>query len=583
MANNFGRVNVSVTASTGGLTAGLASAGKQLAGFQQAASSSGDTFASLTQAGDDAGVVFSDVSGLFGTFGSSMIAMAKNAGIATFGVQVLTAAVKTLLIPLAVIGAVTAPFRAIADAAGRLDDAGKSAERLGLSIGMFQTLSAVADEVGLSVSTMSSVLTKMQMTLVKAGEGAKPAVDALQAIGLNAAALQGMSTAQQFEAISAAIMGIPDPAQRTAAAVAIFGKNAAQAMAFIKEGANGAIAEMEKLNSIFGVDITEVQRQGINQMNDALGRLAIPVTGFINQLTAGIAPAITTAATLVLNFLEKNAEGWSLADTMAKKFTAGLRNLAAGVTVLYGIFQLLWGGLATGESLLQRHLVAPMFRFLADWSGAIGAFITKLENGFRQVLQVLTYPIQELLKLLGTALDKIGQSGLADQLRGTANSMATLASRDSGAGAGVANSADWARKMADAADQAAGDLAQQAAQSIQDGLNNIENPFQAWDETMLQVMNKAREEAAKVEDALKSGGEKASQAIAASSKELKAIVVGTSEGEAFRNALARGADPRLDGKEDAKRAADAGERTADEIEGLREDLAMNFGLAAIQV
>jgi hypothetical protein len=583
MANNFGRVNVSVTASTGGLTAGLASAGKQLTGFQQAAESSGDTFASLTQAGDDAGVVFTDVSGLFGTFGSSMIAMAKNAGIATFGVQVLTAAVKTLLLPLAVIGAVTAPFRAIADAAGRLDDAGKSAERLGLSIGMFQTLSAVADEVGLSVSTMSSVLTKMQMTLVKAGEGAKPAVDALQAIGLNAAALQGMSTAQQFEAISAAIMGIPYPAQRTAAAVAIFGKNAAQAMAFIKEGANGAIAEMEKLNSIFGVDITEVQRQGINQMNDALGRLAIPVTGFINQLTAGIAPAITTAATLVLNFLKENAAGWGMADTMAKAFTATLRYVAAAVTTIYGMFQLLWGILATGESLLQRHLVAPMFRFLADWSGAIGAFITKLENGFRQVLQVLTYPIQELLKLLGTALDKIGQSGLADQLRGTANSMATLASRDSGAGAGVANSADWARKMAHAADQAAGDLAQQAAQSIQDGLNNIENPFQAWDETMLQVMNKAREEAAAVEDALKGGGEKASQAIAASSKELKAIVVGTSEGEAFRNALARGADPRLDGKEDAKRAADAGERTADEIEGLREDLAMNFGLAAIQV
>jgi len=583
MANNFGRVNVSVTASTGGLTAGLASAGKQLTGFQQAASSSGDTFASLTQAGDDAGVVFSDVSGLFGTFGSSMLAMAKNAGIATFGVQVLTAAVKTLLIPLAVIGAVTAPFRAIADAAGRLDDAGKSAERLGLSIGMFQTLSAVADEVGLSVSTMSSVLTKMQMTLVKAGEGAKPAVDALQAIGLNAAALQGMSTAQQFEAISAAIMGIPDPAQRTAAAVAIFGKNAAQAMAFIKEGANGAIAEMEKLNSIFGVDITEVQRQGINQMNDALGRLAIPVTGFINQLTAGIAPAITTVATMVLDFLKGNADGWGLAETMAQGFTAALRYVSAAVTTIYGMFQLLWGILATGESLLQRHLVAPMFRFLADWSGAIGAFITKLENGFRQVLQVLTYPIQELLKLLGTALDKIGQSGLADQLRGTANSMATLASRDSGAGAGVANSADWARKMADAADQAAGDLAQQAAQSIQDGLNNIENPFKAWDETMLQVMNKAREEAAAVEDALKSGGEKASQAIAASSKELKAIVVGTSEGEAFRNALARGADPRLDGKEDAKRAADAGERTADEIEGLREDLAMNFGLAAIQV
>jgi hypothetical protein len=582
MAQNFGRVNVSITASTGGLTAGLASAGKQLSGFQQAASSSGDTFSALTQAGDDAGVMFSDVSGLFGTFGSSMLAMAKNAGIATFGVKVLTAAIKTLLLPLAVIAAVTAPFRAIAEAAGRLDDAGRSAERLGLSIGMFQTLSAVADEVGVSVSSVSSILTKMQMTLVKAGEGAKPAVAAFQTLGLNLAALQGMSPAQQFQAIAAAIMAIDDPAQRTAAAVAVFGKNAAQAMAFIQAGAAGAVAEMEELHRVFGVDITEVQRQGINMMNDALGRLAIPVTGFINQLTSGIAPAITTAATLVLDFLKKNADGWGLADTMAKAFTATLRYLSAAVTTIYGLFQLLWGILATGEALLQRHLVAPMFRFLADWSGAIGAFITKLESGFRQVLQVLTYPIQELLKLLGTALDKIGQSGLADQLRGTANSMATLSQRDSGAGAAVANSSDWARGMADAAEQAANDLAAQAAQSIQDGLNNIENPFQAWDDTMLQTIRQASEEAAKVEDALKTGGAAASKSLAASSKELKALVVGTAEGESFRNLLARGGDART-AKDHNAEIADETKRTADEIEGLREDMAMNFGLAAIQV
>ncbi len=38
MAKNFGRVNVSVTASTGGLTAGLARASKQLKGFQSGVS-----------------------------------------------------------------------------------------------------------------------------------------------------------------------------------------------------------------------------------------------------------------------------------------------------------------------------------------------------------------------------------------------------------------------------------------------------------------------------------------------------------------------------------------------------------------
>lgn len=582
MANNFGRVNVSVTASTGGLTAGLQSAGKQLSGFREAATSSSDTFSALNDAGDEAGVVFTDVSGLFGTFAGSLVNMANKAGIAAFGVQVLTTAVKGLLVPLAVIGAVTAPFRAIGDAASNLDDAGKSAERLGISIGLFQTLSAVAEEVGVSVSSMSGMLTKMQLTLVKAADGAKPAVKALETLGLNVAALQGMTPAEQFQEIATAIMAIEDPAQRTAAAMAIFGKKAAEGMAFIREGAGGAIADMQRLRAAFGADITEVQRQGIDQMNDALERLSVPVTGFINQLTAGIAPAVETAATLVLQFLEKNATGWGLADSMAQAFTATLRYVSAGVTTLYGMFQLLWGVLATGESLLQQHLVAPMFKFLADWSGAIGAFINTLESGFREVLQTLTYPIQELLKLLGTALDKIGQSGLADQLRGTAQGMATMSQRSSGAGDAVANSSDWARQMAAAAEQAASDLSAQAAQSIQEGLNNIENPFQAWDEAMLESINNARQAAAEVEESMKSGGESVAASVAASSKELKAIVVGSSEGESFRNMLARGGDART-AKDHAAETADNTERAADEIEGLREDMAGMFALAAIQV
>ena len=582
MAQNFGRVNVSITASTGGLTAGLASAGKQLSGFQQAASSSGDTFSSLTQAGDDAGIVFSDVSGLFGTFGSSMIAMAKNAGIATFGVKVLTAAVKTLLLPLAVIAAVTAPFRAIAEAAGRLDDAGRSAERLGLSVGMFQTLSAVADEVGVSVSSVSSILTKMQMTLVKAAEGAKPAVAAFQTLGLNLAALQGMSPAQQFQAIAAAIMAIDDPAQRTAAAVAVFGKNAAQAMAFIKAGAAGAVAEMEELHRVFGVDITEVQRQGINQMNDALGRLAIPVTGFINQLTSGIAPAITTAATLVLNFLKENAAGWGLADKMAKGFTATIRYLSAAVMTLYGMFQLLYGGIMMGESILQKHLVSPMFIFFFQWSEAMGAFVTSFEHGIRVMVSSLTFLHQQMLQLMASGLEKIGQGGLAQQLRKVAGDMANLGEHDSGAGAAIAGKKDDWFRAAKNAEEWGDVVGENAGAAIQKGLDNIKNPFQAFDDAMLQGLQKAKEDADKVKKALEDGGDAVKKSVAASSKELKAIVVGTSEGESFRNLLARGGDART-AKDHAADTADNTERAADELEGLREDLAMNFGLAAIQV
>jgi hypothetical protein len=279
-------------------------------------------------------------------------------------------------------------------------------------------------------------------------------------------------------------------------------------------------------------------------------------------------------ARLMLNFLEKNADGWNIADGLAQAFTATMRYLSAAVTVIYGEFQLLWGLLATGEALLQQHLVAPMFRFLADWSGAIGAFVNGFETGLRTVIQTMTTDVQNLIFLLAAAMDKIGQSGLAEQLRDTAHSMATLSERSSGAGDAIAGSGDWARGMADAAEQSAATLAAQAAKALDDGMENITNPFKVDD---------AKKAAEEVEKGLKKGGEGIQKAVAASSKELQAIVVGTSEGESFRNLLARGGDARLSG-DPMKEIADSNERAADGIDDLVALAEQNgFGLAAINV
>jgi phage-related protein len=64
---------------------------------------------------------------------------------------------------------------------------------------------------------------------------------------------------------------------------------------------------------------------------------------------------------------------------------------------------------------------------------------------------------------------------------------------------------------------------------------------------------------------------------------LKAIVVGTSEGEAFRNSLLRGADPRNAGAEDEKRTADATEETAAGVDELVVIMRDQFAIAEITV
>jgi hypothetical protein len=64
---------------------------------------------------------------------------------------------------------------------------------------------------------------------------------------------------------------------------------------------------------------------------------------------------------------------------------------------------------------------------------------------------------------------------------------------------------------------------------------------------------------------------------------LKAIVVGTSEGEAFRNSLLRGADPRNAGAEEEKRTADATEETAAGVDELVSIMRDQFAIAEITV
>jgi hypothetical protein len=87
-----------------------------------------------------------------------------------------------------------------------------------------------------------------------------------------------------------------------------------------------------------------------------------------------------------------------------------------------------------------------------------------------------------------------------------------------------------------------------------------------------QARDVARAAAAGQDKAAVGLGGQQKQSVAAvvriSSADLNAIVSGTSGAESFRNALARGADPRLEGKEESRRTADASERTAEAVEEL---------------
>lgn len=475
MANNFGRVNVSVTASTGGLTAGLSRASKQLKGFKSSVGS---------------------LSGVMGSLGGSM---------------------GTLLPLFGAFATAGGAIAALSSAASAAEQLHNMSMELGMAAGELQVLQQVAAEVGVSQEAMVMGLRRTARMVGELAQGTPSAVKAFAQLGLTMQDMAGLTTAQQFELIAQRIASLP-PHMQAAAAIDIFGRSGQGLLNFIRQGSE-SISEVDALLTQLGVKMSGEQVAAIEQMNDALGRLSLPMQGFINQFLAELAPAVTAVAEILMEFFTQSNNGFSYASTAATIMTAVLKGLVIVGSLLVGTYQIFQGIL------------------LGIGSAATVAFGVMAEA-------------------IGSVLEYLGQiiPGL------------------SAVGQGIKAFGKDAQRMGDA-------LGDEASASFMRGIRNFEDPTQGFDQRMAEAQQRAAQAAVPpVQVAAEVAGQSIAKAIGASTKDLKAIVAGSSEGEAFRNSLARGADPRLDVKEESKRTADATERTADAVEEMA-----NGGLAGIPV
>lgn len=503
-AKNFGRVNVSITASTGGLTAGLSRASKQLGGF----------------AGQAQGI-----GGRLTAMAAGFVGAGRSASLAAIGVKALGIAIKSLLGPLLIVTSLVSIFAAFGRSARELDEAGKTARRLGMSMASFQNLGQVAEEAGVSMGQMGALLTFMTRNLGNLANGSATAQKAFGRLGLTMGDFASLSPERQFELISQRIMALPTAAERTAAAMAIFGRQGAMAMGLIADASSGAVSEVAKLREQLGLNLTDTQVKGVEMMNDAVGRMSLVFQGFINQFVAGLAPAITTVANLFVKFFAENASGFSMATTLASALGQAIRGVAGAVTFLYGAFQVL--------------------------SSFLGVFIAGAISAFSVVIDA----IHALLDTMATAAEALPgfDLGLSSSLRAAEQSVGGLS---------------------EAAGQEAELWGQAAADNFANGIRNMSDPFAAFDAEFASVQAQMQQAGAA---AGQTAADAIAPAIAASTQALKAIVVGTSDGEAFRNSILRGADPRLEG-DAAKETADNTAEMVDQLDELNGTLASSGGM-----
>jgi hypothetical protein len=188
-----------------------------------------------------------------------------------------------------------------------IDEQSKAAAKLGVSLNSFVALSQAAELAGISQGKVTGAVQKMGLALVAAEGGSKKAQEAFAALGLSASELSKMSPEKAFEVIAEQIAKLPTPAERTAAAIRIFGK-AGKDLGPMFEGGAAAIKQATAEAELFGTALDTVSGKQVEEMNDAFTRLGKAFEGFKVQVVAAFAPAVTAGVEKVIQQL-KDAGG----------------------------------------------------------------------------------------------------------------------------------------------------------------------------------------------------------------------------------------------------------------------------------
>lgn len=503
-AKNFGRVNVSITASTGGLTAGLSRATKTMSGF---ASRVGATLNPLRMLSSVAQSTFGQL---------AMFSMARGA------VHTLT-------------GMASA-------AAENVDAQSKLSRRLGTTYGELAGLKLAGDLAGVGIETIGMAMTKADVAMQKAAGGSKTAQAAFATLGLNAQQLQGMASADRFEAIASAIAGLQTPAERSAAAVALFGRSGAQLLPLFEGGADGIRRAREEAQA-FGLALTNTQATNVEEMNDSFTRVYSAIQGVVQQVVAHLAPAITAIAKQFTDFVG-SVGGANIGQAIGEALLQGARYLAE-----------------IGDYLIQN--LSGVFAFLSQvgeqW-GAIWDIANRVASYFAAVFNGAQVALGVIVLGLGKVAEAFGVSGAKEFNAEISKGI----QRDF---------SEWQSALNDTF----GSKEKESTQAVAGPLTSAIDSAIAQSRSAAAAIDK---KTVSIQQALATP---TTAKVQVNTEALKAIVAGTSEGEAFRNSLIRGADPRNAADENQERTAEATEATAAGIDELVNVMQNQLALAEITV
>ena len=186
-------------------------------------------------------------------------------------------------------------IKAVKGVVSKLDDIGKTADRIGITTDGLQELRAVAESAGVSQSVLDSSIEKLGKNLAEASTGIGTAKVALKQLNLSADNLIGLGLDGAMDKIADAVNKVESPMERTALATQLFGRSGAPLLNLLREGSEG-MAQMRQEARDLGIVIDESLIREAEDAQTQLDLMSRVISANVSSALISLAPLLVSAA-----------------------------------------------------------------------------------------------------------------------------------------------------------------------------------------------------------------------------------------------------------------------------------------------
>lgn len=189
------------------------------------------------------------------------------------------------------------------DSIDAMDKMNEASQKTGITVEALSQLGYAAKMSGVDTDSFTTAMVKFNRTIAEGATGSGKAAEAFKAIGISAEELKSSTPDEILAKVAERFVGFADGANKTALAIALFGRAGADMIPMLNEGADG-IAAMRQEADALGGTMSKSAAVAADQFNDNLDKMMIKMKSFVKGIVSEVIPTLNV---LMETFLAGNS------------------------------------------------------------------------------------------------------------------------------------------------------------------------------------------------------------------------------------------------------------------------------------